>query len=124
MKLTHLKTLVTGKAKTAIAEFAYRGTMYKDALKSRERKFGQPQAVVIAYLNTLANFPPVQTHNCESVISYAATICSLVAVFRYLNYVQDLSSASLLSLLDQVVQKVSPNLKEGWSMPTVKRSLN
>ena len=120
VKLTYLKTLVTGKAKTAIAEFAYCGTMYKDALKTLERKFGQPQAVVSAYLDKLANVPPVKMHNSESIISYAATICSLVGVFRSLNYVQDLSSASLLG---QAVQKLPPNLKEGWSMHTVKRDL-
>ena len=49
VKLTYLKTLVAGKAKVAIAEFAYCGAMYKDALKTLERKFGQPQAVVTAY---------------------------------------------------------------------------
>ena len=43
VKLTYLKTLVTGKAKSAIAEFAYSGRMYKDALKTLERKFGQSQ---------------------------------------------------------------------------------
>ena len=95
VKLTYLKTLVTGKAKTAIAEFAYCGTMYKDALKTLERKFGQPQAVVSAYLDKLANVPPVKMHNRESIISFATTICSLVGDFRSLNYVQDLSSASL-----------------------------
>ena len=121
VKLTYLKTLVTGKAKTAIAEFAYCGAMYRDALKTLERKFGQPQAVVTAYLEKLANFPPVKMHNSESIISYSATICSLVGVFRSLNYVQDLSSASLLG---QAVQKLPPNLKEGWSMHTVKRDLN
>ena len=121
VKLPYLKTLVTGKAKTAIAQFAYCGTMYKDALKTLERKFGQPQAVVSAYLDKLANFPPVKMHNSESFISYAATICSFVGVFRSLNYVQDLSSASLLG---QAVRKLPPNLKEGWSMHTVKRNLN
>ena len=49
VKLTYLKTLVTGKAKIAIAEFAYCGLMYKDALRTLERKFGQPQAVVSAH---------------------------------------------------------------------------
>ena len=44
VKLTFLKTLVTGKAKTANAEFAYCGTMYKDALKTLEGKLGQSQA--------------------------------------------------------------------------------
>ena len=121
VELTYLKTLVIGKAKTAIAEFAYCGTMYKDALKTLERKFGQPQIVVSAYLDKLANVPPVKRHNSESIISYAATICSLVGVFRSLNYVQDLSSASLLG---QKVQKLPPNLKEGWSMHTMKRDLN
>ena len=42
VKLTYLKTLVSGKAKNAIAEFAYSGVFYKDALKTMERKFGQP----------------------------------------------------------------------------------
>ena len=44
VKLTYLKTLVTAKAKIAIAEFAYCGLMYKDALRTLKRKFGQPQA--------------------------------------------------------------------------------
>ena len=88
VKLTYLKTLVAGKAKVAIAEFAYCGAMYKDALKTLERKFGQPQAVVTAYLDKLANVPPVKMHNSESIISYSATVSSLVGVFRSLNYNQ------------------------------------
>ena len=95
--------------------------MYKDALKTLERKFGQPQAVVTAYLDKLANVPPVKMHNSESIISYSATVSSLVGVFRSPNYVQDLSSASLLG---QAVQKLPPNMEEAWSMHTVKRSLD
>ena len=121
VKLTYLKTLVSGKAKTAIAEFAYCGTMYKDALKTLERKFGQPQTVVSAYLDKLANYPPVKMHNSDSIISYSATVSSLVGVFRSLKNLQDLSSASLLG---QAVQKLPPNLKEAWSMNTVKRNLD
>ena len=51
VKLTYLKTLVTGKAKTAIAEFAYCGEMYKDAPRIIEGKFDQPQAVVSEHLD-------------------------------------------------------------------------
>ena len=95
--------------------------MYKDALKTLERNFGQPQTVVSAYLDKLANYPPVKMHNSDSVISYSATVSSLVGVFRSLNCVQDLSSASLLG---QAIQKLPPNLKEAWSMNTVKRNLD
>ena len=53
-KLTYLKTLVTGKAKLAIADVAYSGRFYRDcSLKTLERKFGQPQVVVGAYFDKL-----------------------------------------------------------------------
>ena len=90
-------------------------------MKSLERKFGQPQAVVSAYLEKLANFLPAKMLNSESIISYSATICSLVVVFRSLNYVQDLSSASLLG---QAVQKTPPNMKKAWLLHTVRRTLD
>ena len=121
VKLTYLKTLVSGKAKTTIAEFAYSGTMYKDALKTLERMLGQPQIVVSAYLDKLANYPPVKIHNSDSINSYSATVSSLVGVFRSLKYLQDLSSASLMN---QPVQNLPPKLKEAWSMNTVKRNLD
>ena len=60
-------------------------------------------------------------NSSESIISYSETMCSLVGVFRSLNYLQHLSSASLLG---QAVQKLPPNMKEAWSMHTVKRTLD
>ena len=118
VKLTYLKTLVTGKAKIAIAEFAYCGLMYKDALRTLERKFGQPQAVVSAHLDKLSNFPPPKMHNSDNIINYSAAISSLVGVFKSLSYDADLKSASLLN---QAVQKLPPNMKESWSLFTVKK---
>ena len=118
VKLSYLKTLVTGKAKIAIAEFAYCGLMYKDALRTLERKFGQPQAVVSAHLDKLSNFPPLKMHNSDNIINYSAAISSLVGVFKSLSYDADLKSASLLN---QAVQKLPPNMKESWSLLTVKK---
>ena len=69
VKSTYLKTLVTGKAKIAITEFAYCGLMYKDALRTLERKFGQPQAVVSTHLDKLSNFPPLKMHNSDNIIN-------------------------------------------------------
>ena len=117
VKLTYLKTLVTGKAKTAIAEFAYCGAMYKDALKTLERKFGQPQAVVRAYLDKLNSFPPLKMHNSDNIIYYSGCISSLVGVFKSLSYDSDLKSAALLNT---AVQKLPSNMKESWSLFAVK----
>ena len=63
VKMTYLKTLVSGKAKIAIEGFAYSGALYRDALKALERKFGRPQAVVTAQLEKLSNYPAVKIHN-------------------------------------------------------------
>ena len=67
VKLTYLKTLVTGEAKTAIAEFASCGVMYKDIVKTLERKFSQPQAVVSAYLDKLSSLSPLKMHNSNNI---------------------------------------------------------
>ena len=109
VKLTYLKMLVTGKAKTAISEFAYCGTMHQDALKTLERKSGQPQAVVSAHLDKLNNFLPLKMHNSDNMIAFSATISAMVGVFRSLKYELDLSSGALLG---QAVQKLPPNTKE------------
>ena len=92
--------------------------MYKDALKTLERKFGQPQAVVSSHLDKLSSFPPLKMHNSDNIINYSATISSLVGVFKSLSYYSDLKSASLLNT---AVQKLPPNLKESWSLFTVKK---
>ena len=118
VKLTYLKTLLTGKAKIAITEFAYCGLMYKDALKTLELKFGQPQAVVSAHLDKLSNFPPLKMHNSDNNINYSAAISSLVGVLKSLSNDADLRSASLLN---QAVQKLPPNMKASWSLFTVKK---
>ena len=82
--------------------------MYKDALKTLERKFGQSQAVVSAHLDKRSSFPPLKMHNSYNIINYSATISSLVVVFKSLSYDSDLKSASLLNT---AVKKLPPNLK-------------
>ena len=94
--------------------------MYKNALRTLQRKFGQPQAVVSAYLEKLSKYPPVKIHSSESIIDFATTMGSLVGVFKSIVYEADLNSTSLLNQADA---KLPPNLKEAWSLFTVKQSL-
>ena len=56
--------------------------------------------------------------NSDSIISYTTVILSLIGLFRSSSYDTDLRSSSLLN---QAVQKIPPNLKESWSMQTVKK---
>ena len=83
-KLTYLKTLVIGKAKSAIAEVGYCGAFYKDAVLMLQRKFGQPQTVVSAYIDKLASYPPMKMHSSHNIISFSNTVSSFIGVFRSL----------------------------------------
>ena len=113
-KLTYLKTLVVGKAKSPIAEYSYSGVLYKDALATLQRKFGQPHAVVGTLLDKLSNFPSLKMLNSANVIGFSSTISGLVAIFKSL----DLKS---VKLLNQAMGKLPPNPREAWSMQTVRR---
>ena len=119
-KLTYLKTLVTGKAKLAIADVAYSERFSRDSLKTLERKFGQPKVVVDAYFDKLASYTPVKIHSSEQIIDFANCIASIIGVFRSLNYENDLRVAAMLN---QAVYKLPPNLREQWSMHTVVRDM-
>ena len=117
-KLKYLKTHVKDKAKSTIAEYGYSGVLYKDALATLQRKFGQPHVVVGAHLDKLKNFSALKMHNSDHVISFSAVISGLVAVFRSLSFNDDLKS---VNLLNQAVSKLPPNLKEAWSIHTVRQ---
>ena len=97
VKLTYLKTLVTGKAKSTIASYGYSGALYKDALKALERKFGQPHTIVSAYQDKLNTFPPVKMHNSEHIINFSTTISSMVGVFKSLGFDADLQETAFLN---------------------------
>ena len=72
--------------------------------------------VVTAHLDKLANYLSIKMQ----IIHFSTNVSSLVGVFRSLSYDADLQSSSLLN---QTVQKFPPNLKESWSLHTVKRNL-
>ena len=62
VKYIYLKTLVFGKAQTAIAEFAYCATFYKEAPKTLERKFRSlnyiQKLAAVQMLQVVQKLPP------------------------------------------------------------------
>ena len=80
VKLTYLKTLDSGKAKKAIVEFAYNGVLYKYALKTLERKFGQPRTIVAAILK---NFRIFHLSKCtlQKALSVSLPVYPVLSLF-------------------------------------------
>ena len=69
-KMSHLKTLLTGKAKSAISGMGYSGEFYAQAWELLERKFGRPYLIVDAQLNILRKQQPIRLHDSMAIINY------------------------------------------------------
>ena len=121
MKLNYLKTLVSGKAKTTISECDYCGAMYKDALKTLERTFGQPQTVVSAYVDKLANYPQSK---CIIVTAISAFLPLFPPGLVFSDLWTMYKICQVLPCWAKPYRNIRQNLKEAWSMNTVKRNLD
>ena len=92
VKMNHLKTMVTGKAKEAIAGLGYTAEMYNVAWNVLVRNFGKPQLVVNAQLKRIYSFPPMKPYEGAALIKFARIVSSCVNVLTQFNYVGDLNS--------------------------------
>ena len=110
-KMSHLKTLLTGKAKSAISGMGYSGKFHAQAWELLGRKFGRPYLIVDAQLNILRKQQPIRMHDSTAIINYSITTSNLVNVLKQYIYEGDLRSSSTLQV---AIEKLPPNLKEKW----------
>ena len=65
-KMSHLKTLLTGRAKSAISRMGYSGQFYSAAWNILERKFGRPHVIIDPQLESLRKANQVKPHDSTS----------------------------------------------------------
>ena len=111
VKMNHLKTMVTGKAKEAIAGLGYTAEMYNVAWNVLVRNFGKPQMVVNAQLKRIYSFPPMKPYDGAALIKFARIVSSCVNVSTQFNYVGDLNSEGVLG---SATRKLTLDMKTKW----------
>ena len=111
VKMNHLKTMVTGRAKEAIAGFGYTAEMYNVAWNVLVRNFGKPQMVVNAQLKRIYSFPPMKPYDGAALIKFARIVSSCVNVLTQFNYVGDLNSEGVLG---SATRKLTLDMKTKW----------
>ena len=111
VKMNHLKTMVTGKAKEAIAGLGYTAEMYNVAWNVLVRNFGKPQMVVNAQLKRIYSFPPMKPYDGAALIKFARIVSSCVNVLTQFNYVGDLNSEGVLG---SATRKLTLDTKTKW----------
>ena len=81
-KMTHLQQSVAGKAKSEIAGFRYNGSLYNQAWKRLESRFGKPHTVVQAHLDKLARSSAVMENDATSVSAFSNIVNNIVWTFK------------------------------------------
>ena len=110
-KMSHLKTLVKGRAKAAIAGLGYSGVMYSAAWNALVTNFGHPQTIVNAQMKQIHLSPFIKSHDSAAIIKYAQLITTCVIVVKQFGFTGDLYSESVLN---SALRKLSPELKTKW----------
>ena len=111
LKMNHLKTLVTGKAKEVLAGLGYTGDINGIAWNTLVAQFGRPQVVVNAQLRRIYTFPPVKAYDSVALVKYSRIVPSCVQVLTQMNYVADLQSEGVLS---SATRNLPLNTKTKW----------
>ena len=111
VKMNHPRTMVTGKAKEAIAGLGYTAEMYNVAWNVLVRNFGKPQMVVNAQLKRIYSFPSMKPYDGAALIKFARKVSSCVNVLTQFNYVGDLNSEGVLG---SATRKLTLDMKTKW----------
>ena len=110
-KMSHLKTLLTGKAISTISGMGYSGQFYGAAWSILERNFGRPHVIIDAQLESLRKAIQVKPHDSTVPVSFSVIVSNFVNVLKEYKQIGDLQSSSTLYM---AVDKLPPVLKEKW----------
>ena len=109
--MSHLKTLLTGKARSAISGMGYSEQFYGAAWSILERKFGRPHVIIDAQLESLRKASQVKPHDSTGLISFSVIFLNFVNVLKEYKQIGDLQSSSTMYM---AVDKLPQVLKEKW----------
>ena len=76
-QMSHLKTLLKGKAGSAISGISYSGQFYGAAWSILDRKFGRPHVIIDAQLESLRKESQVKPHDSTGLISFSVLFPTL-----------------------------------------------
>ena len=88
-KMSHLKTLLIGKAKRALNGIGYTGAMYDEAWRILKRKFGQTHQIVSSQLAKIQNFNQIRFNDLSALVEFADTVSSFVNILLQFGYTND-----------------------------------
>ena len=95
-KMSHLKTLLTGTARSAISGMSYSGQFYGAPWSILERKFGRPHVIIDAKMDSLRKLRQVKPHDSIGLIRSSVIVSTFVNVLKEYKQIGVLPPSSTL----------------------------
>ena len=109
--MSHLKIMLTGKARSTISGMGYSGQFYGAAWSSLVRKYGRTHVAIDAQLESLRKVNQVKPQDSTGLISFSLIFSNFVNVLKQYKLIGDLQSNSTLYM---ALDKIPQVLKEKW----------
>ena len=97
-KMSHLNTLLTGKAKSAITGMGYSGQFYCAAWRILERIFERTHYIIDAPLESLRKAVQMKPHNSTGLTCFSVIVTNFVIVLKEYKQIGDLQPSSTLCM--------------------------
>ena len=107
-KMSHLKTLVKGKADAAIAGLGYSRALHHTAWDTFVRNLVRSQTVFNAQMKLIQTYFFIRSPDSAAILEYAQLITTCVSILNQYAFTGDLSS---VCVLNSAVRKLPPKLK-------------
>ena len=111
-ELSHLKTLLTGRLRSAKFGMGYSRQFYCAAWSIRESKFGRPLVVTDAHLESLCKAIQLKPHNSAGLISFSVNASNTVNMLKETQHIGDLQSSSTLYIAVDKLPHVYVNYED------------
>ncbi|XP_043229663.1 uncharacterized protein LOC122385444 [Amphibalanus amphitrite] len=110
-KIAHLQSSVSGLAQQTISGMLYDGSLYHQALKALEERFGQDDDIIKHNLNSIFNAPDPMEDDAEALERFQATVHCAVTILHSMGADADLHSSDSLH---RTVEKLPRDLRREW----------
>ncbi|XP_043242361.1 uncharacterized protein LOC122392013 [Amphibalanus amphitrite] len=110
-KIAHLQSSVSGLAQQTISGMLYDGSLYHQALKALEERFGQDDDIIKHNLNSIFNAPDPMEDDAEALERFQATVHCAVTILQSMGADADIHSSDSLH---RTVEKLPRDLRREW----------
>ncbi|XP_050093824.1 uncharacterized protein LOC126576558 [Anopheles aquasalis] len=110
--IVRLQSSLKGKALDTVRALLMHPENVDQAIETLKTRFGQPEIIVHQLIDNISRLPPIRDDNPEALMDFAVQVQNLCSTAKACEMNEHMYN---ITLLHQLVQKLSPTLRLNWA---------